>query len=106
MHDTGQSAPGRLTRGCRVRTPITTGPRMILRDRNLPFAPSSSDLRFVSLGPVDGFDDDEAERKGYDGAVVSHRLLEAQRNALEALQLPDQLLDTGARPIERYRLGS
>jgi CheY-like chemotaxis protein len=62
MHDTGQSAPGRLTRGCRVRTPITTGPRMILRDRNLPFAPSLSllaeDEGAISIALEDALADD------------------------------------------------
>ena len=39
------------------------------------------------LGGVDGFDEDEAESKGHNGAVVLGRLLTAQRHALEALQL-------------------
>src|SRR4051812_46027045 len=55
------------------------------------------------LGGVDGFDEDEAESKGHNGAVVLGRLLAAERNSLEALELTDKLLDAGARPIERFR---
>jgi hypothetical protein len=55
------------------------------------------------LGPVDGFDDDQAECKGHDGAEVSRRLLAAERNALEAFELADRLLDAGAGAIERLR---
>ena len=52
---------------------------------------------------MDGFDEDEAESKGHNGAVVLGRLLAAERNSLEALELTDKLLDAGARPIERFR---
>ena len=55
------------------------------------------------LGGVDGFDEDEAESKGHNGAVVLGCLLAAERNSLEALELTDKLLDAGARPIERFR---
>src|SRR4051812_43844596 len=54
-----------------------------------------------SLGGVDGFDEDEAESKDHDGAVVLGRLLAAQRHPLEALELAPKLLDAGAGAIER-----
>src|SRR4051794_19005784 len=56
-----------------------------------------------ALGGVDGFDEDEAESKGNDGAVVLGRLLAAQRHTLEALELADELFDAGAGAIERLR---
>ena len=55
------------------------------------------------LGPVDGFGQDEAEGECNKGTEVSCRLLAAERNALEALELTDELLDPGARPIQRLR---
>ena len=57
----------------------------------------------MRLGPVDGFGKDEAEGECNKGTEVSRRLLAAERNALEALQLTDELLDAGARPIEGLR---
>jgi hypothetical protein len=57
----------------------------------------------VSLGGVDGFDEDETESKGHHGAVVLGRLLAAQRHPLEALELAHKLLDAGAGAIERLR---
>jgi hypothetical protein len=52
---------------------------------------------------VDGFDDDESEGERNKGAEVSRGLLAAERNALEAFELADRLLDARARPIERLR---
>ena len=49
---------------------------------------------------MDRFGKDEAEGECNKGTEVSRRLLAAERNALEALQLTDELLDAGARPIE------
>ena len=49
---------------------------------------------------MDGFGKDEAEGECNKRTEVSCRLLAAQRNALEALQLTNELLDAGARPIE------
>src|SRR4051812_14275542 len=57
----------------------------------------------VVLGRVDGFDEDEAESKGHNGAVVLGRLLAAERHPLEALELTHKLLDAGTSPIERLR---
>src|SRR3954447_18733552 len=56
-----------------------------------------------TLGRVDGFDEDEAESKGHNGAVVLGRLLAAERHPLEALELTHKLLDAGTSPIERLR---
>ena len=53
------------------------------------------------LGPVDGFGQDEACDERDEGSEVSLRLLAAQGDALEALELADGLLDTGTPPVER-----
>src|SRR3954451_23803040 len=45
----------------------------------------------VALGRVDGFDDDEAQSECDEGSEVLVRLLAAQRNALEALELADEV---------------
>jgi hypothetical protein len=55
------------------------------------------------LGGVDGFDEDKSEGESDKGSEVPGRFLAAERDALEALQFADQLLDAGARPIERLR---
>jgi len=55
------------------------------------------------LGRVDGFDQDEAAGEGDEGCVVLGGLLAAKRDALEALQLADGLLDSGAASVERLR---
>jgi hypothetical protein len=55
------------------------------------------------LGRVDGFDEDEAKCEGNDGSVVLRRLLAAECNPLEALQLADQLLDARPATIEHLR---
>ena len=52
---------------------------------------------------MDGFDEDEPECEGDEGAEVPVCLLAAQRDALEALELADQLLDPSASPVERFR---
>ena len=52
------------------------------------------------LGRVDGFDDDEAKSEGDERPVVLDRFLAAERHALEALELANQLLDAGAGAIE------
>ena len=59
-------------------------------------------LHAQRLGPVDGFREDEPESEGNKGAVVLGRLLAAERHALEALELADELLDASASPIERF----
>ncbi len=55
------------------------------------------------LGRVDGFDDDEAQSKCDEGSEVLVRFLAAERNALEALELADEVFDAGAGAIERLR---
>jgi hypothetical protein len=57
----------------------------------------------AALGGVDGFDEDESKGESDKGPEVPGGLLAAQRDALEALHFPDQLLDAGARPVERLR---
>src|SRR4051794_33484683 len=54
-------------------------------------------------GRVDGFDDDEAEGESHEGSEVLARFLATERDALEALELADQLLDAGAGAVERLR---
>src|SRR3954451_22035206 len=73
--------------------------------QNARTLPTQTTLMSVckGLGGVDGFDEDEAESKGNDGAVVLGRLLAAQCNSLEALELADELFDAGAGAIERLR---
>src|SRR5215211_5557191 len=60
-------------------------------------------VQTCELGPVDGFDDDEAEGESDESAEVLVGFLATQGDALEALELADQLLDAGARPVERLR---
>src|SRR3954464_8455611 len=55
------------------------------------------------LGRVDGFDDDEAKSECDEGCKVLVRFLATERNALEALELADEVFDTGAGSIECLR---
>src|SRR3954464_15900642 len=55
------------------------------------------------LGRVDGFDDDEAKSECDEGSEVRVRFLAAERNALEALELADEVFDASAGPVERLR---
>ncbi len=55
------------------------------------------------LGGVDGFDPDEGERERDEGAVVLGCFLAPERNALEAFELADRLLDASAAPVEGAR---
>ena len=50
---------------------------------------------------MDGFDEDEAQSKSDEGAVVLVGLLAAQSNALESLELAHGLLDTSPPAVER-----
>ena len=52
---------------------------------------------------MDGFDDDEAEGESDERAEVLVGFLATEGDALEALELADQLLDAGACPVERLR---
>src|SRR3954464_12618234 len=55
----------------------------------------------LGLGRVDGFDDDEAQSECDEGSEVPVRFLATERNALEALELADEVFDAGAGAIER-----
>src|SRR3954467_2679933 len=63
----------------------------------------SASRRGGGLGRVDGFDDDEAQSECDEGSEVLGRFLAAERNALEALELADEVFDAGAGAIERLR---
>lgn len=56
-----------------------------------------------ALGRVDGFNQDEAECKGYEGSVVLRGLLASERDAFEALEFADGLLDACPRLVEYFR---
>ncbi len=43
------------------------------------------------------------KRQRDEGAVMLSRLLAAERDALEAFELPDHLLDAGATSVEYFR---
>ncbi len=55
------------------------------------------------LGRVDGFNQDEAECQGYEGSVVLRGLLASERDAFEALEFADGLLDACPRLVEYFR---
>ena len=57
----------------------------------------------ITLGRVDGFNQDEAECKGYEGSVVLRGLLASERDAFEALEFADGLLDACPRLVEYFR---
>jgi len=56
-----------------------------------------------ALGRVDGFENDQAECECDERPEVPVGLLAAERDALETLELSHELLDAGARPVERLR---
>jgi len=55
------------------------------------------------LGRVDGFDQDEAESKRDERAVILLRLFASKCDTLEALELADCLLDTSAALVKNFR---
>ena len=55
------------------------------------------------LGRVDGFDQDEAESKRDEGAVILRRLLASQRDTFEALEFADGLFDACPGLVEYLR---
>src|SRR4051794_6297947 len=57
----------------------------------------------VPLGRFVGFEDDEAKSECDEGCKVLVRFLATERNALEALELADEVFDTGAGSIECLR---
>ena len=66
---------------------------------------ASADIRqvVVSLGRVDGFDQDEAEGERDEGTVIARSLLATKGDALEALEFADGLLDARPRFVEDFR---
>ena len=56
----------------------------------------------IVLGRVDGFDQDEAESKRDERAVILRRLLASKCNTLEALELADRLFDACPRLVECF----
>src|SRR4051812_21371138 len=60
-------------------------------------------LYLAMLGRVDGFENDQAKCECDERPEVPVGLLAAERDALETLELPHELLDAGARPVERLR---
>ena len=52
---------------------------------------------------MDGFDDDEAEGESDEGSEVLVGFLAPEGDALEALELANQLLDAGAGAVKRLR---
>ena len=55
----------------------------------------------MSLGRVDGFDQDEAAGEGDQGCVALGRFVASEGDALESFELADRLLDAGAPFVER-----
>ena len=49
---------------------------------------STQAMKRIELGRVDGFDQDEAESKCDERALILRRLLASERDTLEALDLP------------------
>ena len=56
-----------------------------------------------SLGRVAGFDQDEAENKRDERAVILRRLLASKGDTLEAFELANRLFDAGPRLVECFR---
>ncbi len=66
-------------------------------------AQSIDAITLFSLGGVDGFDQDEAESKCYERAVILRRLLASQRYTFEALEFADRLFNSCPRLVEDFR---
>ena len=54
------------------------------------------------LGCVDGFNNDEPESERDECRVTDCRLLASERDAFEAFQLSESLLDPGASAVEEF----
>ena len=79
---------------------------------NLPFEFAVPDLLYArelaafggpALGRVDGFDQDEAESKRDERAVILRRLLASKCDTLEAFELADRLFDACPCLVECFR---
>ena len=55
------------------------------------------------LGPVDGFDQDQAAREADKGGIAFRGLVATHRDPLEALQFAHGLLDPSTGPVEHFR---
>src|SRR3954468_22334156 len=75
----------------------------ILTNDKLEAARTGNWFLETNLGRVDGFENDQAECECDERPEVPVGLLAAERDALEALELSHELLDAGARPVERLR---
>jgi len=60
-------------------------------------------LRLLLLGCVDGFDQDEAESKRDERAVILRRLLASKCDTLEAFELADSLFNACPCLVECFR---
>jgi transposase len=56
----------------------------------------------LSLGRVDGFDQDEGCGKGDEGSEIPFRFFTTQSDPLETFQFPDGLFDARPSPVERF----
>lgn len=74
------------------------GRNLIIEYRYAP-----SDDRLPALGRVDGFDQDEAESKRDERAVILRRLLASKCDTLEAFELADRLFDACPCLVECFR---
>ena len=62
-----------------------------------------NNVEVITLGRVDGFDQDEAEGERDEGTVIARSLLATKCDALEALEFADGLLDARPRFVEDFR---
>ena len=74
--------------------PVVTAPNLII---------ARIYLASLLLGRVDGFDQDKAESKRDERAVIARCLLAAQCDALEPFEFADCLLDTGPPLVKNFR---
>src|SRR5579863_4574647 len=76
-----------------------------MKDCGMPMPEETMILRDVArqLGRVDGFDQDEAESKRDERAVILRRLLASKCDTLKALELAYRLFDACPRLVECFR---
>jgi len=74
-------------------------------DRSIPlaFRHAAGQIRDEGLGRVDGFDQDEAESKRDERAVILRRLLASKCDTLEAFELADSLFNACPCLVECFR---
>jgi hypothetical protein len=74
------------------------------QDRNPPVPVDRPDLGrwlWSTLGPVDGFDQDESASESDGSAIAVLSFVASHGNSLEALQLADRPFDPGAGLVEQ-----